>query len=255
MIAASDAKDGSEGLLQFWDTSTQLASSTSSTSVTNSEPSKSLPAFSLGKRGWAYQERQMAPRILHFTRYGVMWECCVFISTARSCRLLDVQRSRLNVDGIMKQWTSITEEYSMRNLSYSADKLSALSGLAAAVGSLIVYEANAKPPIYLAGIWPSHIHQQLFWCSVAPYKHHTEEQPLHNTNLDFLPSWSWASYRGPIVASGYIFKQLLEPSGYWDEAQFPPFDSFNICLPILNQKEQTLLAGYGAVLYTFEGLS
>ena len=29
----------------------------------------------LNKRGWVFQERLLAPRVLHFARHQILWEC------------------------------------------------------------------------------------------------------------------------------------------------------------------------------------
>jgi hypothetical protein len=145
IIAAYDLIDGLEGFLQFWDNFDKLALSTSvvnpQVSLENLAFCPQLPHFrhneyikwtgwsealngTLSKRGWAYQELQLASRILHYTRSGIMWECrlCIgagdlrtlqprrvasrlgnetFLPETQIFRLLDVSRSRLSLDDIM----------------------------------------------------------------------------------------------------------------------------------------------------------
>ncbi|KAF2243929.1 HET-domain-containing protein [Trematosphaeria pertusa] len=269
-IAASDSHNGTEGFLKFWDDFDQPASAAtlpappSATSTPKplalktqipvdeqafrppssqfrhnryiewSEWSKVLDG-PLNTRAWAYQERQLAPRILHYTRYGVMWECrqrigagdsrllqlrriCVglrwdrFFPSLNAFRVLDTDKSRQSLDEIMDLWLLNVEAYSQRQLSHPEDKLPALSGLAAAVVAMAEGSAAVEPHTYLAGIWLSHIQRQLFWCAGEPDEHDPGVPFWPPQEANSLPSWSWASYDGPV--SFYPLGRLNEHAPY-----------------------------------------
>lgn len=231
MIAASDARDGSDGLFPPHDNGGNEALTTSELNPSTTPETRAFVPLSsefrrngyivwtkwsealqgtLSKRGWTYQECELAPRILHYTHSGILWECRICIGAgdndklqpkrgsnildniyspdSRMFRSLDLDRSRLTHTDIMDRWFYIAEEYSTRCLTYPLDKLPALSGIAAAIASLLNYEPSVLPyPIYLAGLWVPNLCSQLFWTSAPPCD---SGQKARNA----LPSWSWASH-------------------------------------------------------------
>jgi hypothetical protein len=263
MIAASDSADASEGFLQFWTRSSEPAFDASMDVSQVPENSKGFCARStqfrhnryikwtewmkvldgeLNKRGWTFQEWQLAPRILHFTKHGLMWECrlCIgaddsnslqlrrsawglelasnlgstgksFLPQSKFFRVLDRDVSRLSLDELMSKWLELVEEYSERQLSHLADKLPALSGLATAISVLIEKSSSPRTPLYLAGMWLSHIHRQLFWCPLIPARYDVENSTSSPGKYASLPSWSWSSSMIPITFD-YALARLEEHS-------------------------------------------
>ncbi|KAI4645219.1 hypothetical protein J4E93_006019 [Alternaria ventricosa] len=82
----------------------------------------------LSQRGWALQERWLAPRVLHFGTEQIFFEYA----------------------------------YSRRSLTKPSDKLPALSGLARTYASLL-----PSPTTYLAGHWSTTLLQDLIWQAVG----------------------------------------------------------------------------------------
>ncbi|KAK6082867.1 heterokaryon incompatibility protein [Seiridium cupressi] len=78
-----------------------------------------------------------------------------------------------------RQWVSIVELYSACSLSFSRDKLVAISGLA----SLISPDMNCQ---YLAGLWRKDLDHQLLW-KVKDAKYEADSEDSRG------PSWAWAS--------------------------------------------------------------
>lgn len=155
---------------------------------------------------------------------GVIWECrsCLGIGDDKGTeykseqggventffRILDRrlvtkhflnERTEQGFDEVMKAWLAIVEEYSKTNLTFTEDKLPALSGLAAITNAL----ANPPPIIgsinYLAGIWLTQMHRQLLWYP-SPPRNSEAADPAEMTVLPSAPplSWSWASWGGQV---------------------------------------------------------
>lgn len=143
----------------------------------------------LADRGWAFQEKLLSPRILHFTEDELTWECA---SLSRcECRvrrfdeevIYDLIRPEHLEDA--EGWTKITEEYTGRQLTYATDRLAALSGLAAQAQTF-------RPGIrYLGGLWEGDLPNCLLWNIKNP----TSCKRLQPT---IAPSWSWACLDGKV---------------------------------------------------------
>lgn len=168
----------------------------------------------LSSRGWTLQERQLSLRILHYTKLRVLWECreCTpsedqpeikqksetnqFIhDDFNSWRFLDnVQDTH-----IYEKWYKLVEMYSGRQLSMSSDKLPAISGLAAEV------KHRNPDDMYLAGLWKNDLFRGLSWFPdvdhdrYLPRKHSPWPPPQIEPSI---PSWSWASFNGPVKHYG-----------------------------------------------------
>jgi hypothetical protein len=198
---------------------------------------KMIESGPLGSRAWCFQERQLSPRVVHFTRHGLMWECRTCIATEdkpqsglepikwchdRSLdksfddgigynvhRIFDpsggptglvargVRRSRIEL--LYDRWIDGVANYTSRELTKSSDRFPALSGLAQAV-------IEATGDTYLAGLWRSDLCRGLLWSRAyldsAPEGTRHWAQP---TELEYrAPSWSWASISGPVNAMHFL---------------------------------------------------
>ncbi|OAL45929.1 HET-domain-containing protein, partial [Pyrenochaeta sp. DS3sAY3a] len=88
----------------------------------------------LATRAWAYQERILSPRIIHFTNDTMIWECRTHyqglwnILTRDTC---NGNFSDCNRTSLLSRWyNEVVLEYSGRRLTHDEDKLPALAGLA-----------------------------------------------------------------------------------------------------------------------------
>jgi hypothetical protein len=89
---------------------------------------------------------------------------------------------------LIKIWKSLVENFSNRELTESADKLPALSGITAE------FHRISHDDFY-AGLWKSRMAEQLLW-------HHTSDDPPRGLPRGFrAPSWSWAAVDGAISFS------------------------------------------------------
>ncbi|KAH8881797.1 HET-domain-containing protein, partial [Thozetella sp. PMI_491] len=118
--------------------------------------------FPLLTRAWCYQERLLSPRLLHFTRGELMWECAG--ASACECTSLEFlvtsagSLSLSQVHDIARHWHDIVEEYVNLELTFHSDRLVALSGIAQEVLRL-----RPGGEVYLAGLWRTTLLEDLRW--------------------------------------------------------------------------------------------
>lgn len=153
------------------------------------------PRLPLLSRGWVHQERILSPRILHFTRDELVWECmqnsdCECGARTPHATPLKEEMSAPLVAGdwtaheINAAWHDTVIDYTSKNLTYERDRLPALSGLAKRF-------CQMKPGIdYLAGLWRDSLALDLLWFTSGD----GETQVINFS----LPSWSWASVNGKV---------------------------------------------------------
>lgn len=185
-----------------------------------------FPIEPINERAWTFQEAFLSHRILFYSRFQVFWGCAVYWgqdggNTKRDCYFA-IACNRYSMDSLvgvlarfgfetpenqitsksvpslqecsirtakdlgLDDWMSVVQEYSSKQLTYPADKLPALSGIA----SFFSDTWNAD---YLAGLWPQNFREQLCWstqvsmygCSIRP--------PSWRA-----PSWSFLSVDGDL---------------------------------------------------------
>lgn len=164
----------------------------------------------LNTRAWVFQERFLAPRMLHFTNRQILWSC----RQAEACEanpgfqvlkepwindtlFTEGHRAKLKSDFINGFWEPIVTYYSKLNLTQGTDKLPALAGIAQWV------QQNTGNT-YVAGLWKTGIITHLLWEVVDQGS--LERRPA----VYRAPSWTWASI-------GSSIKMSMQPriSTYW----------------------------------------
>jgi hypothetical protein len=167
----------------------------------------------LNSRGWVFQERLLAPRVLHFGHDQLFWEC----RQSRACEAYPLSNSWSDVlereaptlrgtfgpngrmrtkydsmqrGGQLESWKNIVTVYSGKNLTNSGDKLIALSGIA----RCMAVSMNSQ---YFAGLWGICMATQLLWyCN--PFS--TEDTTFNSVPPAYrAPTWSWASTDRQVV--------------------------------------------------------
>ena len=143
----------------------------------------------LSTRAWALQEKLLPARTIHLGNRGAFWECRHTIAneylpdgfTKRlGSGLLQEMRE---LEFLQQWWACVVHLYTSAHLTFSRDKLPALSGIARRIHS-------QKGGQYLAGLWRDEkIEAQLCW---------RVEDPRTRPKTWRAPSWSWASVDGPI---------------------------------------------------------
>lgn len=158
------------------------------------------------------QERLLAPRVLHFGRKQLFWECnelCAcemypnglhpgvnqrdtqrilkgkklveeYQQVASNCEEKKVETENVRI------WCRIVEAYTQASLTVTSDKLPALSGIAK-------YFRPIFSGTYLAGIWRDHIQINLAWYCL------NEDLLLPRPEQYRAPTWSWASTENPVT--------------------------------------------------------
>ncbi|KAF4635203.1 hypothetical protein G7Y89_g2896 [Cudoniella acicularis] len=165
----------------------------------------------LNRRGWVFQERILARRVLHFGRRQLAWECRqldameIFPHGLPLIAGSTLQKKEVGftLEGTSPQvspkknqkayslWQEMVEAYSECSLTRSEDKLVALSVLAKSM-------RDATSDEYVAGMWRRTMAFDL------PWWRETESRKLYpiNGNPYRAPSWSWASVDGRINFPG-----------------------------------------------------
>ncbi|KAG4429562.1 hypothetical protein IFR05_014953 [Cadophora sp. M221] len=132
----------------------------------------------LSQRGWTFQERFLAPRILHFIGSQMLWECCenhgippesgIELKNVKPLHPIQlffgpVVKSLLHSETpveeayLLKHWyEDVVPEFSKRTLSHVNDKLPAIAGVAKVFQERLKYT-------YTAGLWVEDIAIGLCW--------------------------------------------------------------------------------------------
>jgi hypothetical protein len=149
-------------------------------------------------RGWVYQERLLAPRVLHFSAEELVWECAESFCCECSCirspspKFTHANRLRTGVpDELALYWRRLVMAFSGLALTHFSDRLPALSGLAKQFSGL------RKGP-YLAGLWGDSFLSDLMW-RPSPFRTSIPLRPKDSRAPDSrAPTWSWVSVEAEI---------------------------------------------------------
>jgi hypothetical protein len=184
----------------------------------------------VNQRGWVLQERMMSPRVLHFCKDQIAWECREFQHAEGYPEYLPTWKTRLSdivdeglfkglskADGerlreirlkgfqdpdnnladlyVFELWKRVVEVYSQTVLSHPRDKLIALSGIAKQFSEMFFGSSEWE---YVAGMWakPRYLESQLLWQVESVYKDGVSENRSKRYPMR-APSFSWASLDAP----------------------------------------------------------
>jgi hypothetical protein len=153
----------------------------------------------LDKRGWAFQESLLSPRILYYASKDLIWKCqerplrppvathnlYTMTDPAIQLPLVHINNASQNIISVRRFWFSIQRDYSVRNLKLSEDHFRALGGIAEEL-------QRVSKDTYMAGMWKSLIIESLAWFRDKNVK---KEDGQHHPHLG--PSWSWLSSPHP----------------------------------------------------------
>lgn len=158
-------------------------------------------------RGWIYQELLLSPRLALFLDSEIVWQCQEHTecqcspyeplvvwdpdqdrSKGRLRRLNGARSAFRNKPSLLPldaaaYWWSHVEAYSPCQLTNPSDKLPAIQGLAARMGSVL------RLGSYIAGAWEDTLLTDLAWFALFPGT---------GPKTWRAPTWSWASVDGAV---------------------------------------------------------
>ena len=154
--------------------------------------------FPLFKRAWIFQERRLAPRVLHFGPKELFFECesanrcqCGLMNgtAVGSVNSPSDQTNRPSFDNlgaVSQYWHSMISAYSRLDITFAADRLTAFSGMAKSLR-----DRTSPVPLgqYYAGLWAKTFVPDLLWRVNEPGKSRRQQRP----GTYVAPTWSWAS--------------------------------------------------------------
>ncbi|KAI1178861.1 heterokaryon incompatibility protein-domain-containing protein [Nemania sp. FL0916] len=150
----------------------------------NRQPSYHAPLF---QRAWAFQERLLSQRIIHFLKTEIVFECEE--SLWCECGEKDSYEDSNYDKEVYRSstWEELVEQYVSRNLTYPMDTLPAISAIARDYG---------MKGGYIAGLTHEAFFSNLLWQVKAPRDlsgELTTVPPPRRPDEYIAPSFSWAS--------------------------------------------------------------
>ena len=170
---------------------------------TTSSPWGDMINHPLYSRGWAFQERILSARNLHFLRSQIAWECNttlyleedwgrhstqmthfakhIFTKFYHQRGVMDPNPTESDIIDKIGAWNIVLQEMAVRRLTHETDKLPSISGLASAL------EAPGMGD-YLAGVWANNPFLSMAW-----FPRYAQRQP----EVYLSPSWScrWTDHQ------------------------------------------------------------
>ncbi|KAI0193903.1 hypothetical protein F4808DRAFT_464663 [Astrocystis sublimbata] len=190
----------------------------------------------LNTRAWVLQERLLSIRNLHFCPQEVLYECCEtaacerypkglpppeFVGDAPLPKIFEPSEtnqyvkslaerwgnSRMAAGNTIDLWPDIVTEYTRCHLTYSSDKLVAISGIAR-------FFQRLKNDRYITGLWERSLAADMAWHRVwvnlrVPDSQRNSPTALNGFRRDQAPSFSWASVNYPVVAGNPLSQGIL----------------------------------------------
>jgi hypothetical protein len=159
----------------------------------------------LSSRGWILQERILSPRIIHFGRQQLLWEClshgaCESFPlgfprnmTGRGYKNVKLGQ-QLYDDGSIdrEQWKQWVEDYTRRNLTVEGDKEAAIAGIVELHGRLTNDTSTC-------GLWNKRLLSELLWRSAYGTGRYSEDIAAARRPKAYrAPSWSWLALDGEL---------------------------------------------------------
>ncbi|KXH36108.1 heterokaryon incompatibility protein [Colletotrichum simmondsii] len=171
----------------------------------------------LNTRGWVLQERFFYPRVVHFSRHQLFWQCGMDYRIGQFAysndRIGSFGKAYTNRDprafsqvlwrlkGMAKEekdpfileeaylpWEEVVTMYTAQHLTKGEDKLIAVQALAKSM-------EEAVDDFYVAGLWESRLVEDLLGVCSAP----GEKATYSRQTTWRAPTWSWASIDGGAV--------------------------------------------------------
>jgi hypothetical protein len=204
----------------------------------------------VNRRAWVFQERLLAPRVLHFGHNEVAWECCEFQCsesqsdeqlavantyrlkhltpkvgrTLRDMRLNGIPDPDLHLRDLYtyELWKKVVEAYSRAQLTMFKDRLIALAGVARLFQESL-FKVDSRQQ-YVAGLWSARLESQLLWSVNDVYKSNGVFDNPAQRHPESGPSFSWASIDSPYGITYNDVTDYRSSSGTAGELLFKAMD-------------------------------
>ncbi|KAF8851598.1 hypothetical protein BDZ45DRAFT_601202, partial [Acephala macrosclerotiorum] len=134
------------------------------------QASISISYSGLSRRGWIFQERLLARRAVHFLLGDIL------IENMGQQVLLGPEP--ISSHAFLDLWMGLVEGYSSCALTFSKDRISAITGVARVLHSKLSRQR------FITGLWSQNFITQLLWLDNAKSS---------SVRVGQAPSWSWAS--------------------------------------------------------------
>ncbi|KAI1415585.1 heterokaryon incompatibility protein-domain-containing protein [Hypoxylon sp. FL1857] len=168
-------------------------------------------------RAWVWQEQIMSTRQLIFAEKGFQFRCNNGIRLGRGPTTNDPEMTLNNGTSNINYWEVFLKEFTKRSITFRADRLAAVPGVAKYIHSSL--EEAGNPMKYLAGLWLdsklekfcSHL---LWMCDKPASSYEKMSTALLDEDQYCAPSWSWASREKGVDfrwKSRAVFKVMGQP--------------------------------------------
>ncbi|KAI1371248.1 HET-domain-containing protein [Hypoxylon crocopeplum] len=190
---------------------------------------RSLDNDALQTRGWTLQERELSPRIAHFSHDTMIWECRTLRASLSFPwrdpaavigykRVFDPDSLGRKLPGPSQdvaglneeerlfaaaEWLRLVRLYSRRSLTKQEDALPAISGIARIF-------ARFTLGAYCAGYFESHGIVSLLWVVNSPHDDKSVSKISCRPPRYTAPSWSWISVIGAVSWNWYLPRDKIE---------------------------------------------
>ncbi|PMD58888.1 HET-domain-containing protein [Hyaloscypha bicolor E] len=149
----------------------------------------------ISTRGWTLQEQLLSPRLVFCMQPDMHWKCqCNYqtqsglsfeprMAPDRGGLFLDLNH-RLDDLWYRSSWRRIIEGYSLREFTFSQDRVPAIAGMTR-------YFASTLEDVPILGLWVRSFARDLAWLRGGG------RQQMSNTSG--LPSWTWLACQGCVL--------------------------------------------------------
>lgn len=160
----------------------------------------------LARRKWFFQERMMSRRLVYYTAHELFWECNTEVtcecgktngsSNSKISSQLKHDLPGYRLEDRMEYWKELVTMYSCMSLTFDSDTLPAFSAIARRF-------CDCGGGQYIAGLWRQALPYQLCWHKDSDELRFRKELSgerckTRRVSQYGMPSWSWASVRGPV---------------------------------------------------------
>ncbi|KAK0667273.1 heterokaryon incompatibility protein-domain-containing protein, partial [Cercophora samala] len=144
-------------------------------------------------RAWAFQEKILSPRMIHFHGEEMIWECneehaceCGYEplgghDPTRTSSIVARAVESGRREEIWQLWADLVVKYILLDITFEKDRLPALAGLGK-------YLSRILDCTYMAGLWKEDFGRQLLW-----NRDYLGRNPSPSHRAQQVPTWTWAS--------------------------------------------------------------